>query len=198
MKTLPSLLTLTLLLTFNLLSAQVNPIAKDTLNKGTIKEQFDFVMRKSSNFKNYKVVKRYWLNKLKKHTDDSLKIQKIDIKEANNQIEQLQDTIVSLKTKITEQANLLQQANDEKGSISFVGFNIAKKQYKIIMWSIIAALFLALLYFIYSFRNSNKVTKDSLLKLKEIEEDYSGFRARSLEREQALNRKLLDEINKHK
>jgi len=187
------------ILTINTVFAQTEQIiAKDTLNKGSINEQFDFVMRKSSNFKNYKVVKRVWLNKIKKHINDSLSTQKTTIKTANNQIVLLQANIKDLESKIVQLNETLDASNSEKNSIDFLGMRIKKQQYKLIMWAIVAVLLMGLLFFIYSYKNSHKVTKESLAKLKEVEEEYSGFRARSLEREQALNRKLLDEINKHK
>jgi len=199
MKTLRFFLLFGFILSINSILAQSEQaIAKDTLNKGSINEQFDFVLRKSSNFKNYKVVKRVWLNKLKKHINDSLSTQKESIKNANNQIALLQGDIKKLESQITQLNEKLEASDSEKSSIDFLGMRLEKQQYKLIMWSIVAVLLMALLFFIYSFRNSHKVTKESLAKLKEVEEDYSGFRARSLEREQALNRKLLDEINKHK
>jgi uncharacterized coiled-coil protein SlyX len=190
---------LALIFTINISMAQSGAVVtKDTLNKGAVNEQFDFVLRKSSNFKNYKVVKRLWLTKLKKHIIDSLAEHKNTIKDAHNKIAVLEGKISELNNQISELNDTLSASNEEKKSISFFGINIEKSQYKLIMWSIIVALLLALLYFIFSYKNSLKVTKESLEKLKVLEDEYSGFRARSLEREQALNRKLIDEINKHK
>jgi hypothetical protein len=197
MKTLQ--LFLALIFTINISMAQSGAVvAKDTLNKGTVNEQFDFIMRKSSNFKSYKVVKRFWLTKFKKHINDSLTMHKNAIKDSHNKIAVLEGKISELNNQISELNKGLSASNEEKSSIDFLGVSIEKSQYKLIMWSIIAVLLLALLYFIFSYKNSLKVTKESLAKLKILEEEYSGFRARSLEREQALNRKLLDEINKQK
>jgi len=187
-----------ILFSINVSMAQSNAVVRDSLNKGTVNEQFDFIMRKSSNFKNYKVVKKFLLVKLKNHINDSLLMNKNAIKNAHNKITVLEGKILESNNKISELNNLLSASNEKKNSINFFGINIEKWQYKLIMWSIVGLLLLAMFYFLYNYKNSHIVTKESLSKLESIEKEYSSFRARSLEREQALNRKLIDEINKHK
>src|SRR5690606_37969572 len=46
---------------------------KLSLNEGTLDNQFEYVIQKSNNYEEYKVVKKTWLYALKAHTMDSLK-----------------------------------------------------------------------------------------------------------------------------
>jgi hypothetical protein len=66
------------------------------------------------------------------------------------------------------------------------------------MWSIIAALFALLLFFIYKFKNSNTLTRQAKFKLEEVESEFEEHRRIALEREQKVRRQLQDEINKNK
>ena len=65
------------------------------------------------------------------------------------------------------------------------------------MWSIIIALLVFLLVFIYKFKKSNVVTKMTKRALVDLENEYEEHRRVALEREQKVRRQLQDEINKH-
>ena len=182
----------------NVSSAQTNAISNDTLNKGNIKEQFDFINRKSSSFKQYKLIRRRWIAKLQKHVVDSLNAKNNELQLANQKIISLNDTITQLETHIKDLDASLDTVNTEKDNISLLGMSLKKGQYSLMMWSLVFLLFLALLFFIYRFTRSNAVTKEAVAKLSEVEKNFSEHRSRAIEREQALNRKLLDEINKNK
>ena len=62
---------------------------------------------------------------------------------------------------------------------------------------IVVFLTLFILYFI-KFNQSNKITTESKLALKELEEAFNEHRSKALEREQKIMRKLQDELNKQK
>ena len=55
-----------------------------------------------------------------------------------------------------------------------------------------------LLFFIYKYRNSNAITKQSNKSLAEIEEEFEEHRRNALEREQKVRRQLQDMINEQK
>ena len=82
--------------------------------------------------------------------------------------------------------------------MALFGMQMSKGGYNGLMWTIIAALLILLLFFIYKFKNSNAVTKQAKKSLLETEEEYEEYRRNSLEREQKVRRQLQDEINKQK
>ena len=55
-----------------------------------------------------------------------------------------------------------------------------------------------LLFFIFKYQSSLKGTKEAIANLEDLEKEFEDHRRRALEREQIINRKLQDEINKHK
>ena len=75
---------------------------------------------------------------------------------------------------------------------------MSKKNYNLILWSIVLLLLLGLCYYIYKFNNNKHLTKKAQNSLTEIEQELTAYRKRSLENEQKLRRKLQDEINKQR
>lgn len=183
--------------------AQTKSDEGPSLSTGTIDEQFDYVLRKSGNFKGtngqaYEAVKRSMFLTLKAHTVDSLKTLKTKLNSSNNTVETQQKEIGDLKTKLSSTQSTLDATNLEKDSMSFLGLQTSKTNYNVVMWTIIAALLALLILFIYKFKNSNSITRDAKKALEETEEEFDEHRRTALEREQKVRRQLQDEINKQK
>ena len=189
---------LLILLSINLSFSQDQTQDKLSLNKGTIDNQFEYVITKSNRYQEYKVVKTTWLYALKTHTLDSLKAIKKQLSDTKLVVENQDKEIQVLKTNLSDTNSTLNQTNLEKDSMSLFGMLMSKSSYNILLWSIIGGLLAFLLLFIYRFNNSNAVTKQAKLSLTEIEEEFEEHRKRALEREQKVMRRLQDEINKQK
>jgi len=201
-------ITAVLLVTLNLqtVSSQKNTNTTEeqySLNSGNIDSQFEYIFRKSGNFKGtngqpYEAVKQVWLLKLKANVLDSLKTTYKDLADSEatvaNQVKEIED----LKSKLGNTQTTLDQTNLEKNNMALLGMQTSKTNYNVTMWSIIAALTALLLFFIYKFKNSNSLTRQAKLKLEEIETEFDEHRRVALEREQKVRRQLQDEINKHK
>jgi len=168
---------------------------KDTL---TIEEQFDRIYRISSSYQEYKVIRKTTYQSLKTNALDSIKIidKELQLKNIHNNVlnDSLQEVKKVLKILETDMKLLI----TEKNSISFLGIQLNKSTYTIIVWSIILLLIIALLYFIYQYKNSYSVTSEAKSNLSEAEEELAIHKKKSLEREQKLRRQLQDEINKQR
>ena len=169
-----------------------------SLDKGSLENQFDYVIKKSGKYQEYKVVKRVWLNKLKKNVADSVLKSNNTIVRLDDQIQKQQEEIQKLNTDLAELEANLATVNQEKESISFFGSLTNKGTYKTIMWTIVITLALLLLFFIFKFKNSNRITTAAKLSLQDMEQEFEQHRRRSLEMQQKLSRQLQDEINKQK
>jgi len=191
------------LLSFNLNFAQESGEEdKISLDEGPISSQFEFISKKSGNYRadgvRYEVVKESNLEKLRQNVLDSVNSFNKKINELNGTISAHVETNESLNNKLEETTNNLSSVTEEKDSMSFLGILVAKSTYNFILWTIIAVLLLFLLFFIYKFRNSNILTQEAKSTLAEVETEYEDHRRRALEREQKISRQLQDEINKHK
>lgn len=193
-----TLITLIFLLNISLFNAQNETDEKLSLNNGTIDNQFEFVIRKSNRYQEYKVVKTNWLYTLKAHTLDSLNAVKKQLNDTKLIVDNQEKEIEVLKTNLSDTNTNLDRLKLEKDSMSLLGMQMTKTGYNILLWSIIGGLLVLLLLFIFKFKNSNVITRNAKLALAETEEEFEAHRKRALEREQKVMRRLQDEINKQK
>ncbi|MGJ8550668.1 tRNA (guanine-N1)-methyltransferase [Winogradskyella wichelsiae] len=195
-------LTVILLVTLNSpsISAQTDDDQEEklSLNEGTIDNQFEFVIRRSNSWQEYKTVKKTWLYTLKAHTLDSLKAVHKDLTDTQAVVSKQAGEIESLKSNLSNTESTLNATNDEKDNISLFGIQTDKASYKVLMWAIIGGLLALLLFFIYKFKGSNSATREAKFKLTEVETEFEEHRRNALEREQKVRRQLQDELNKHK
>ena len=175
---------------------------ESSLDGGTIESQFEFLYRKSGNYnaegRRYEVVRRIQLDKIRDNILDSLNKARAEARELNATITRQDGTIEDLNGKLENTTNQLSDVTAEKDSMSFFGMQVSKITYNLILWTIIGALLLFLLLFIYKYRRSNVLTQEAKVKLADVESEYEDHRRKALEREQKISRQLQDEINKYK
>ncbi|MFD1614286.1 tRNA (guanine-N1)-methyltransferase [Gelatiniphilus marinus] len=183
--------------------SQAKPEEDLSLKNGTIANQFEYVLRKSGNFKGtngqaYEAVKRSMFFTLRANTLDSLKTLKTKLENSKTTVGAQQKEINDLKTALNSTQSTLDATNLEKDSMSLLGMRMSKTNYNVAMWTIIASLMALFVLFVYKFKNSNAITRDAKKALEEIEEEFDEHRRIALEREQKVRRQLQDEINKQK
>jgi len=172
--------------------------AKLQLKDGTITEQFEFILKNSNKYQDYKVVKRNWIEKLQRNVSDSINAIQKELSTEVAKVATQQVEIEKLKSDLAAVNKKIDDLNTEKDSISLFGLQLSKGSYQSLMWGIIAVLTILWLFFTYRFKSSNAITKAAKEKLAETETEFEEHRKRALEREQQVRRKLQDEINKNK
>lgn len=178
MKSSKTLITIIFAFIFSLSYTQVQQDNETlSLNSGTIDSQFEYVFRKSGNFKGtnglpYEAVKTAWLLTLRNHVKDSLNSIKKELSDTQSVVKTQADEISSLKSSLSTTQSDLDKTNLEKDSMSLFGMQMSKGGYNSLLWTIIAALLALLLFFIYKFKNSNAVTRQAKQNLSEIEEEF--------------------------
>ena len=167
-------------------------------NPTTLEEQFTDVIEKSNRYQDYKVVKTYKLNNLRKSVNDSIAQLEQTIDAAEGKIQEQQSEIEGLTANLAATENDLTLSKQKEDGISLLGTLLKKSTYNTIMWSVIGLLLLGLVILFFKFKSSHRVTREAQVKLAETEEEFENHRQRTLEREQQLRRKLQDEINKQR
>jgi len=183
-----------LLITTNIFSQAT----KKFIDTGSVKSQFEYLTDESNNFQDFKVIKATWLLKLKSNVIDSLLTSKRKIIENSDIVNSQKQLIDSLNIKLNESETVIANLKAEKESISLFGIQFEKSVFKSFMFIIITALIIALLFFITKFKQSNSITTQSKLDLKQAEEEFEIYREKALQREQKAMRRLQDELNKQK
>ena len=122
------------------LVGQTKKIAQPELESGTIEEQFDYIITKSSKFKEFQLIRKTSILKVKAHALDSIKKNREDFIKANKSVEQIEGTISKLETEVLDLKNEIESISVAIDSISFFGTPLSKSAYNTLVWSIIGVL----------------------------------------------------------
>ncbi len=182
------------ILSLSLLSLQF--YAQDSLSAYPIQDEFNELIESSNNYQGYKVVDYEALVRLKNNTNRHFDELRAEIETQKNTADQQVAEIDSLKEELQATQQDLEKVNAEKDAIKFLGMPMSKGSYMGMMWGIVAILLIALLFFIYRFKNSHATTREARKRLAETEKEFDLYRAKALEKEQRLGRMLQDERNK--
>ena len=171
--------------------------AQDSISTtNPIQQEFQELIESSNNYQEYKVVNYDDLIDLRDNTNDYIQELKDQITVGKNTADQQEDEIANLEGELKTTQQDLQKVTEEKDNIVFLGLPLTKGTYMAMMWGIVAILILALLFFIYKFKNSNSVTKEAKKRLDDTEREFDAYKKKALEKEQRLGRLLQDEKNK--
>ena len=167
----------------------------DTLS---LSKQFEQVYRRSSSYKDFKVIRKTTFQDLKENTlnsiksiDEKLKIESLKNTRLEQEINNITKTHLELDLKLSN-------AIQEKNTISFIGLKLKKNTFKIIIWSIFLTLIILTCFFAYKLKDGIKITLQAKNELITVEKEFNSYRKKSLVRDQKLRRQLQDEINKQR
>lgn len=164
----------------------------------TIENQFLKIFKKGNSWHEFKMIKKTEFISFQKNILDSIATIKKDVLTKQKTIVEQKQNISSLKKEIASLNDNLTISTSKEDSIYLFGNQVRKGFYNTILWGIILGLLLALVFFIYKFKNGNNLTKEAKLNLEEIEKESELYRKKAIEKEQKLRRQLQDEINKQR
>ncbi len=190
------ILSLIFLFSITLLFAQDSIQNGQASMNGTLDKQFDYVVQKSNNFQEYKVVKRDFLTILKRNSLDSVNRFKTELADLKAEFASHSETVQQLKDTLKTTQAELDKLKTAQDNVSFLGAPISKTNYNLIMWGIVSVLLLILIVFLFQLKGAKSTSNDAKNNLEKLEEDYEDYKRKALEKEQKLGRQLQDEINK--
>ncbi|MBL4560731.1 MAG: hypothetical protein JKX79_07060 [Labilibaculum sp.] len=171
---------------------------KAYLDEGTIKEQFDYMMKISNRYEDKKIIKINSLTRFQSNVKDSLNLVKKNLSDSKLLTGIQKAEITSLKNELESVKLKLEETVNSKDSMSLLGMQLPKSTYNTIMWILIfGSLVIAGLCF-FLFKRSNVITVETKETLVDVREEFDTHRKNALVREQKLARKLQDEVIKNK
>jgi hypothetical protein len=178
-----TIVTIALLLITSNIFSQTTKKFIDTAIVTTVEYQFDNLMDKSNNFQGYKVINTTSLLKLQSNVLDSLSVSKNKLLANADFLNSQKRLIDSLQAKSNATKTVVSDLKSEKESIFLFGIQLEKTFFKTLFFFIVVGLIAALLFFIFKFKQSNIITTESKLALKESEKEFDLFKVQALERE---------------
>ncbi|MFC3198848.1 hypothetical protein ACFOET_14595 [Parapedobacter deserti] len=169
---------------------------KGSLTSGTIDSQFIYLYAISRTQDGIEHVRQANLDRIRKNVADTIKAltkEIVDLKAMNvNQ----QASIDVMADSLSQANRNLQASQQEKDSFSFMGIQLQKSTYSMMMWGIVLLLTIALIFFIYRYNQSNVVTNDTKKAIENLQVEFEQHRKKAMEKEQKLKRQLQDELNR--
>ncbi len=164
----------------------------------SIESQFIKVVDKSNSYQKYKVIKKTKIEGLRKNVLDTIEMLELKIATSKVEIGNLKSKIELLTKTLDTTKSKLAASIEEEDKIEAIGLVMKKTTYNTLLWSIITGLLGLLGFLFYKHKNGHEITKNTKLRLTEVESDFDAHRKKTLTNEQLLRRKLQDEINKNR
>ena len=129
---------------------------KTTNDTLSLSKQFEQVYRRSSSYKDFKVIRKTTFQNLKNNALDSIKSIDEKFKIESQKSLRLEQEINNISKIRLEQDLELSKAILKKNTISFVGLKLKKNTFKIIIWSIFLTLIILTCFFAYKIKDEIK------------------------------------------
>jgi len=184
-------------------SFAINIQAQTPQQTQSVKNQFETIIKDSNNYTSskgqlFEVIKLSKILALKANALDSINAIQAKLNTVTNQVNTQQNEITTLQSDLAKTNEKLTSARNKKDSMTFLGIQMSKIGYNLLMWSIIGVLGAFLMFFIFMFKNKNAEANTANSARAHLENEFKEHRRIALEREQKVKRELQDEINKNR
>ncbi len=160
-----------------------------------MQEQFKEFKSDASKWEGYTMFKHHELDQFWNIVSDTLSRNQRDLKQANTRIDDLTARLDSIAVALQETKAELEASEEVNSSIGFIGIQVNKIMYNIVIWAIIAGLCatIGILYVMYS--NSNKVTRSTKKEFSQLATEFTEYKEKATKKQISLKRELQTAIN---
>jgi hypothetical protein len=191
-----------LLIALLLITAGTSPLSgqamPEVLREGTLQEQLDYIHNRTLIYENFRAIREDMFQQIRRNSVDSLNAARQEVYALAIELNNSGKEIDSLLFTIQNTRNELNQAVENRDSISFLGIPLVKATYNLIVWSIIAGLAVLLVFGLLLFYRNRTVTVNTLNQLTELEEEFEKYKKNSREQREKLVMDHFNEIKKYK
>ena len=173
----------------------ITPAILDSLS---LEGQMDYIQERTRIYNDYRAIREDMFLKIKKNAVDSLNEAKLDIATLQSRLTERDFEIETLNTELGRTRNDRDEAIRNKDNLSFLGIQMNKGFYNLVMWIIVATLAsLAVIMFLL-FKRNHVVTAQTKKELSAIEEEFESYKKSSREKYEKLVISHHNEIMKMK
>ncbi|BDD09850.1 hypothetical protein FUAX_22820 [Fulvitalea axinellae] len=171
-------------------------VASPTETATDLASRFYQMKKKSSNWKDYKVIKEGQLDAFWNEISDTLRVEKEQISELKASIVKKDAQIVSLNDTIKSKEVLVNESRHLTTHISVIGIDFSKGTYIYLTWGIILVLAGLMAAALMNTKVKNNAANVARKDLDELAKEYDDYKKKVFEREVKLKRELTTEMNK--
>ncbi|MFY0606598.1 MAG: hypothetical protein JXR10_07780 [Cyclobacteriaceae bacterium] len=172
-----------------------NSISQNGVDTLTLNQRFVKMMGKSTDYQQYKVIKKTEIEDFWVRTTDTLNTKTNKIENLNSQISQLNIKIDTLESRLSSTISALEESNSMNDEIGFFGSNIRKSTYHALVWGIIILLAILAIIIYVMYMNSNTVTVRVKKESEKLRKEFDEHRDKARETQVRLKRELQTAVN---
>jgi len=189
------LLTLALLPAANLsvLRAQA---ADEVLREGTINSQLQYIEQRTRIYENYRAIREDMFQDLSRNVRDSLSGLKSSLNTITTGNSKLKETVDSLTVALEESQSQLEEMTRTKNSLKFLGINIRKTAYNIIMWALVLILAGIMAAGFKSFKNNRNNATSLTAELENLKTEYEEYRKKARQEREIMSTEHFNELKR--
>jgi uncharacterized protein YoxC len=160
--------------------------ASAVLDSALLEAQLDYIHENTRVYNDYRAIRDDIFLKLRRNVKDTLNATKLEVEELNSRLSERNFEIETLNTNLTRTNNEKEEAIKNRDSLSFLGIQMKKGLYNVIIWLVILGLAALTVFVLLLFRRSNQVTKKVKKELQTIQEEFDLYRKSSREKYEKL------------
>jgi len=160
--------------------------ASAVLDSALLEAQLDYIHENTRVYNDYRAIRDDIFLKLRRNVKDTLNATKHEVEELNSRLSERNFEIETLNTNLTRTNNEKEEAIKNRDSLSFLGIQMKKGLYNVIIWLVILGLAALTVIVLLLFRRSNQVTKKVKKELQTIQEEFDLYRKSSREKYEKL------------
>ncbi|CAN5228481.1 hypothetical protein BH23BAC1_BH23BAC1_28810 [soil metagenome] len=184
----------------NFVKAQENPASISEVAEPapdpSLSAQFNELKEKSNTFQEYKVIRISNLNNFWKNVQDTLKAEKQEILDAQQEIARQNGELIKINQAYQQKEKELQQSDYEIAHINVLGLDILKSNYIYFNWAVITILITLLAIVFIKYNISNKVAQAKKSEYEAIDRELNDYKQKAREKELKIKRELQTEMNR--
>jgi hypothetical protein len=168
----------------------------ETLVKGSLKEQMEYIQDKTRIYEDYRAIREDMFQKIKGNSLDSLKAARTEINILKSTARARDLTIDSLNTSIVAVKTDLDKMTKTKNSIRLLGIEINKLAYNAFMWTLLAILAGILAIGFLAYKRNHTVTAHTKKEIEELKKEFEAYRKASREAREKMSMAHFNELKK--
>jgi preprotein translocase subunit SecF len=185
------------LFVFALIFTCINPLFSQPLEpeETTLFQQYESLMKVSTSYEDYKVIKVVKLNSFWENIQDSLSVIVVEKQKLKNTLDNVKRDLINTQIKLGEATAKLDASNHDRDRINFLGIPFTKAVYNSLVWGIIIIFAVLMLYFFSRFKRSNTITRSTKKECDTLYNEFDHYKKNSRDKELLLKRELQTAIN---
>ena len=160
--------------------------ASAVLDSASLKSQMDYIHENTRVYNDFRAIRDDIFLKLKRNVTDTLNAIMLEVEQLNSRLTERNFEIETMNTDLTRTKNELEEAEKNRDGLSFLGIQMHKALYNLIMWFIILGLVALSVILVMLYRRTHQVTKEVKDELETVGKEFDQYRKSSREKYEKL------------